>query len=145
MVMMNPFQPASVPAEKEGVILQVRRNTPEGPFRLKSHHFLNNLYGKRELGHGAAKEGIFLTEGGAVAEGIISNVFWRKGSCVYTPSLDTGILGGVHTPLRHRAPCRYGNRSHRGGIPLGRASLCGRSMDDQFRSGNRSIPENRQH
>ncbi|MEC0794121.1 aminodeoxychorismate lyase [Bacillus licheniformis] len=95
MVMMNPFQPASVPAEKEGVILQVHRNTPEGPFRLKSHHFLNNLYGKRELGHDAAKEGIFLTEGGAVAEGIISNVFWRKGSCVYTPSLDTGILGGV--------------------------------------------------
>lgn len=95
MVMMNPYQPASVPAEKEGVILQVRRNTPEGPFRLKSHHFLNNLYGKRELGHDAAKEGIFLTEGGAVAEGIVSNIFWRKDGCVYTPSLDTGILGGV--------------------------------------------------
>ncbi|MCY7778123.1 aminodeoxychorismate lyase [Bacillus haynesii] len=95
MVMMNPFQPASVPAEKEGVILQVRRNTPEGPFRLKSHHFLNNLYGKRELGHDAAKEGIFLTEGGDVAEGIISNIFWKKDRCVYTPSLATGILGGV--------------------------------------------------
>ncbi|ARA84062.1 MAG: aminodeoxychorismate lyase [Bacillus sp. (in: Bacteria)] len=95
MVMMNPFHPESIPVEKEGVILQVRRNTPEGPFRLKSHHFLNNLFGKRELGPDAAKEGIFLTEGGAVAEGIISNIFWEKDGCVYTPSLDTGILGGV--------------------------------------------------
>ncbi|KAA6443778.1 aminodeoxychorismate lyase [Bacillus swezeyi] len=95
MVIMNAFHPASVPAEKEGVVLQVRRNTPEGPFRLKSHHFLNNLYGKRELGNDPDKEGIFLTDGGAVAEGIISNLFWQKNGCVYTPSLKTGILGGV--------------------------------------------------
>ncbi|MCY7859024.1 aminodeoxychorismate lyase [Bacillus sonorensis] len=95
MVTMNAFDPSSIPAEKEGVVLQVRRNTPEGPFRLKSHHFLNNLYGKREVGNDPQKEGIFLTDGGAVAEGIISNVFWTKDGCVYTPSLKTGILDGV--------------------------------------------------
>ncbi|QHZ44815.1 MULTISPECIES: aminodeoxychorismate lyase [Bacillus] len=95
MVMMNPFDPASVPEEKEGIILQVRRNTPEGPFRLKSHHFLNNLYGKRELGSDPGKEGIFLTASGDVAEGIVSNLFWQKDGCVYTPSLKTGILDGV--------------------------------------------------
>ncbi|MDA7028358.1 aminodeoxychorismate lyase [Bacillus sp. CLL-7-23] len=95
MVLINPLQPESVPAEKEGVVLQVRRNTPEGLFRLKSHHFLNNLYGKRELGNDPGKEGIFLTEDGAVAEGIISNIFWKINDCVFTPSLKTGILDGV--------------------------------------------------
>ena len=95
MVIMNAFDPSAVPAEIEGVVLNVRRNTPEGLFRLKSHHFLNNLYGKREIGNDPLKEGIFLTDGGAVAEGIVSNVFWTREGCVYTPSLKTGILEGV--------------------------------------------------
>ncbi|QIW82094.1 aminodeoxychorismate lyase [Bacillus tequilensis] len=92
---MNQLKPESLPSQKEGKVLSLRRNTPEGPFRLKSHHYLNNMYAKREIGNDPRIEGIFLTEDGAVAEGIISNVFWRKGSCIYTPSLDTGILDGV--------------------------------------------------
>lgn len=51
------------------------RNTPEGTFRLKSHHYLNNILGKREIGNVVSKEGIFLTEAGYVAEGIVSNLF----------------------------------------------------------------------
>ena len=60
---------------KEGVILKQVRNTPEGTFRLKSHHYLNNILGKREIGNVVSKEGIFLTEAGYVAEGIVSNLF----------------------------------------------------------------------
>ena len=60
---------------KEGVILNQVRNTPEGASRLKSHHYLNNILGKREIGNGVNKEGIFLTEVGYVAEGIVSNLF----------------------------------------------------------------------
>ncbi|MDO3662519.1 aminodeoxychorismate lyase [Bacillus sp. C28GYM-DRY-1] len=92
---MNELKPESLPLQKTGKVLSVRRNTPEGSFRLKSHHYLNNMYAKREIGNDPLVEGIFLTEDGAVAEGIISNVFWRKDSCIYTPSLDTGILDGV--------------------------------------------------
>ncbi|MGD1416692.1 4-amino-4-deoxychorismate lyase [Bacillus subtilis] len=92
---VNQLTPESLPLQKEGKVLSIRRNTPEGSFRLKSHHYLNNMYAKREIGNDPRVEGIFLTEDGAVAEGIISNVFWRKGSCIYTPSLDTGILDGV--------------------------------------------------
>ncbi|MEC1737304.1 aminodeoxychorismate lyase [Bacillus mojavensis] len=92
---VNQLKPESLPLQKEGKVLSIRRNTPEGPFRLKSHHYLNNMYAKREIGNDPRFEGIFLTEDCAVAEGIISNVFWRKGSCIYTPSLDTGILDGV--------------------------------------------------
>ncbi|MFJ5966153.1 aminodeoxychorismate lyase [Bacillus sp. NPDC093026] len=94
-VMISPFQPESVLEEKQGVILQTRRNTPEGPRRLKSHHYMNNLLAKREIGNDPSMEGIFLTKEDCVAEGITSNVFWRKGDVIYTPSLDTGILNGV--------------------------------------------------
>ncbi|ATO26835.1 4-amino-4-deoxychorismate lyase [Bacillus atrophaeus] len=91
----NPLNPENLPVKKEGKVLTIRRNTPEGQFRLKSHHYLNNMYAKQELGNDPRYEGIFLTEDGAVAEGIISNIFWSKGKCIYTPSLDTGILDGV--------------------------------------------------
>lgn len=94
-VMISPFRPESILDEKKGVILQTRRNTPEGPRRLKSHHYMNNLLAKREVGNDLALEGIFLTKEDDVAEGITSNVFWRKDDVVYTPSLDTGILNGV--------------------------------------------------
>ncbi|XAK54857.1 aminodeoxychorismate lyase [Bacillus atrophaeus] len=92
---VNPLNPENLPVEKEGKVLTIRRNTPEGQFRLKSHHYLNNMYAKQELGNDPRYEGIFLTEDCAVAEGIISNIFWSKGKCIYTPSLDTGILDGV--------------------------------------------------
>ena len=81
--------------EKEGVILKQRRNTPEISFRVKSHHFLNNIAAKREIGNDPLKEGIFLTADGHVAEGIITNIFWLRDGVLYTPSLTTGILNGI--------------------------------------------------
>lgn len=81
--------------EKNIAILQTRRNTPEGSYRLKSHHYLNNILGKRELIETPELEGIFLTEEGYVSEGIVTNVFWVKKGIVYTPSLETGILNGI--------------------------------------------------
>lgn len=92
---VNRLNPETLPVQKEGRLLSIRRNTPEGYFRLKSHHYLNNMYAKREIGNDPNLEGIFLTGEGDVAEGIVSNVFWRKGDKVFTPSLDTGILDGV--------------------------------------------------
>ncbi|MCR2822133.1 aminodeoxychorismate lyase [Lederbergia panacisoli] len=81
--------------EKEAVILQLTRNTPETTYRLKSHHFLNNVAAKREVGSDSTKEGIFLTDKGFVAEGVTSNVFWVKNGVLYTPALQTGILNGI--------------------------------------------------
>ncbi|WP_096203225.1 aminodeoxychorismate lyase [Bacillus sp. FJAT-45350] len=80
---------------KKGQVLNIRRNTPEGQNRLKSHHYLNSILGKREIGDATDVEGIFLTKEGFLAEGIVSNLFWLKENKVYTPSLDTGILDGI--------------------------------------------------
>ncbi|MBD1383195.1 aminodeoxychorismate lyase [Metabacillus arenae] len=81
--------------EKTGHIVSLKRNTPEGTFRLKSHHFMNNIFAKREVGNDPSIEGLFLTQEGFVAEGIASNIFWVKNKTVYTPSLETGILNGI--------------------------------------------------
>jgi 4-amino-4-deoxychorismate lyase len=79
--------------EKRISTVQTRRNTPEGPQRLKSHHYLNNILAKRETPQDA--EGVFLSMQGKVAEGIVSNLFFVKDQVIYTPSLSTGILNGI--------------------------------------------------
>ncbi|OQP04409.1 4-amino-4-deoxychorismate lyase [Geobacillus sp. 46C-IIa] len=95
IVYMKPLPPPAPREGKEGVVLAARRNSPEGHERLKSHHYLNNMIGKWELGHRPHAEGIFLNHEGAVAEGIVSNIFWVKGGVVYTPAPSVGILNGV--------------------------------------------------
>ncbi|AWC27051.1 aminodeoxychorismate lyase [Bacillus cytotoxicus] len=95
IVFIKPLNPPDIVVEKEGVILKQVRNTPEGNFRLKSHHYLNNILGKREIGNATNREGIFFTKEGYVAEGIVSNIFFVKEGALYTPSLHTGILNGI--------------------------------------------------
>ncbi|MFC4098266.1 aminodeoxychorismate lyase [Paenibacillus xanthanilyticus] len=83
---------------KELALLETRRNTPEGPVRFKSLHYMNNILAKRELrGIGAAPnaEGLMLTKEGWLSEGIVSNLFFLKDGIVHTPSVDTGILPGI--------------------------------------------------
>lgn len=95
IIFAKPLPPAKGLQEKKSVILQLKRNTPEGFERLKSHHYLNNILAKREIGDHPECEGIFLTEDGYLAEGIVSNLFWIKDQKLYTPALETGILDGI--------------------------------------------------
>jgi 4-amino-4-deoxychorismate lyase len=81
--------------EKRLKTLTIRRNTPEGNYRLKSHHFLNNVLAKRELGNQVDVEGIFLNGEGYLSEGVVSNLFWIQNQTVFTPSVNTGILNGI--------------------------------------------------
>lgn len=94
IIYMKPI-PAQLSRAKDAVILSLKRNTPEGNVRLKSHHYLNNMLAKRELGAAVNTEGIFLNEAGYLAEGIVSNLFWIKDDIVYTPAVETGILDGI--------------------------------------------------
>lgn len=95
IVYIKPLQPANGMAEKIGQVVTIPRNTPEGVFRLKSHHFFNNILAKREIGADMTIEGFFLTKEGFVAEGITSNLFWVINEVLYTPSLQAGILNGI--------------------------------------------------
>lgn len=95
IVYIKSLPEANGMVEKTGQIVTIPRNTPEGAFRLKSHHFFNNILAKREIGTDVTIEGIFLTKEGYVAEGITSNLFWVIEGMLYTPSLQTGILNGI--------------------------------------------------
>ncbi|MCM3635858.1 aminodeoxychorismate lyase [Paenibacillus camelliae] len=81
-------------------LLQTRRNTPEGRYRFKSLHYMNNILAKRELlslgtRTAAGAEGLMLSEKGILAEGIVSNLFFVQDGVIYTPHIDTGILPGI--------------------------------------------------
>lgn len=95
IIYMKPLPFENVFPPKKAVILTTKRNSPESDVRLKSHHYLNNILAKREIGNDPKLEGIFLTHEGYVAEGIVSNLFWAKDNIVYTPSIETGILDGI--------------------------------------------------
>ncbi|WP_199624085.1 aminotransferase class IV [Paenibacillus alkalitolerans] len=78
--------------------LTLPRSSPEHAVRLKSFQFMNNVFGKWEVLSKAGTldaEGLFLNGKGYVAEGVVSNVFFVRGSVLATPSLATGCLPGV--------------------------------------------------
>lgn len=89
------------PAARKGKtlrLLKLPRSTPEGAFRLKSFHYMNNIAAKRELilsGAELGTEGLFLNNNGHVTEGMVSNVFWCKDDVLYTPAAATGLLEGI--------------------------------------------------
>jgi len=83
------------PAGKRLVTLSVRRQTAEGTQRFKSHNYLNNALARLEIGGSTDEEGLFLTRDGFLAEGIVSNLFWVQKGRLFTPALETGILGGI--------------------------------------------------
>ncbi|PEJ59853.1 4-amino-4-deoxychorismate lyase [Bacillus sp. AFS002410] len=94
IIFIKPMHESNI-EEKEGVILNTPRNSPEGRERLKSHHYLNNIIGKKEIGNSPSIEGIFLNKDGYLSEGIVSNLFFIKQNKLYTPHVDTGILNGI--------------------------------------------------
>jgi 4-amino-4-deoxychorismate lyase len=84
--------------------LHSRRNTPEGPIRFKSLHYMNNILAKRELmtypmATSYQAEGLMLNGQEYIAEGIVSNLFFVRQGSLYTPHLDTGILPGITREL----------------------------------------------
>ncbi|RKN65775.1 aminodeoxychorismate lyase [Paenibacillus ginsengarvi] len=101
IVYVKPLPPRDETTYEKGKPVQrlkLPRNSPEGEYRFKSFHYMNNIMAKREmLGYGwaAGAEGLFLDRFGHVAEGIVSNVFWIKDGVLHTPSLETGILPGI--------------------------------------------------
>lgn len=89
------FPPALYETGKKLQVLKRPRNSPEGEWRFKSHHYMNNRFGKMEIGANPDVEGLFLTENGCLAEGIVSNLFFISEGVIYTPDIKTGILPGT--------------------------------------------------
>ena len=71
------------------------RNEHSAIATVKSTSYAENVVALRYAHAHDASEGIFCNTQGMVCEGTGSNIFWVKGSEVFTPTLASGCLAGV--------------------------------------------------
>jgi branched-subunit amino acid aminotransferase/4-amino-4-deoxychorismate lyase len=64
-------------------------------------------------------EAVFVDADGVVLEGTVTNVWWRTGAVLYTPSLELGILAGVTRAAVIELAPGCGCRVEEGAYPLG--------------------------
>ena len=76
-------------------LLGVRAAVPWLLPGVKSTSYAVNMAAEAEAKRRGADDAIFVDPGATVLEGTVTNVWWRTGDTLYTPSLDLGILAGV--------------------------------------------------
>lgn len=72
-----------------------RPSTAAIPAQLKAVGRTYALLARHEASDAGADDALLLDDRGHVCEGPTWNVFWRRGSTLFTPALDTGVLAGV--------------------------------------------------
>src|SRR4029077_16700199 len=76
-------------------LLGVRAEAPWLLGGVKSTSYAVNMAAEGEARAPGADDAVFVTDDRIVLEGPVTNVWWRRGSTLFTPSLDLGILAGV--------------------------------------------------
>jgi branched-subunit amino acid aminotransferase/4-amino-4-deoxychorismate lyase len=62
---------------------------------VKSTSYAVNMAAEAEARRRGVDEALFVDGDGIVLEGTVTNIWWREGDTLHTPSLDLGILAGV--------------------------------------------------
>lgn len=80
--------------------------------RIKSLNYLNNILAKIEGLRAGCVEALMLNHKGEVAECTGDNIFIVKRGELFTPSIDSGILGGITRDVVLELACAAGIKTH---------------------------------
>ena len=97
---------------------------------VKSTSYADNMAAEAEAKRRGADDAVFVDAAGIVLEGPTTNLWWRRGETLYTPSLDLGILAGVTRATMLELANELGYEVAEGHFPL--ADLAG--ADEAFTS-----------
>lgn len=78
-----------------GIDTRLRQQSPWLLAGVKSTSYAVNMAAEGEARRRGAEDAVFVSGDGLVLEGPVTNVWWRYGRTLETPSLDLGILAGV--------------------------------------------------
>ena len=78
-----------------GLDPELRATSPWLLGGVKSTSYAVNMAAEAEARARGADDAVFVRDDGVVLEGPVTNLWWRRGSRLFTPSLELGILAGV--------------------------------------------------
>ena len=99
-------------------LLGVKAEAPWLLGGVKSTSYAVNMAAEAEAQRRGADDAVFVDPGGIVLEGPVTNVWWRHGSTLRTPSLELGILAGVTRAVLLEAAPALGYDVEEGAFPL---------------------------
>jgi 4-amino-4-deoxychorismate lyase len=111
-------------------LLHPRRTVPWLLPATKSTSYAVNIAAEAEAKARGADDAVFVDRDGTVLEGPVTNIWWREGERLLTPSLDVGILAGETRAALIELAARGEHEIEEGVFPLERLL----SADEAFTS-----------
>jgi 4-amino-4-deoxychorismate lyase len=99
-------------------LLGVRAEAPWLLGGVKSTSYAVNMAAEAEARTRGADDAVFVRDDDVVLEGPVTNVWWRRGDTLFTPSLELGILAGVTRAVLLEAAPQAGYEVAEGAYPL---------------------------